>query len=226
MSTPSSDASLTYRASSNPGRDDPVRKSCCRSFRSEPQTPKPTGTILSHRGPAFFPQAPRCQGGIRTSVLSIAGLLILAAVVILVLADSLLSPQDAPSNNQSQSMGRAPARTASLEPSSITGTILVSPELAGRVSADAIVFVIARKGAGVPFAVHRYDHARFPLRYRLGPEDVMMSGTPFEGEVSLSARISRGGSAGPAQPGDLEGENPAPVPVGSQNADIVINRGL
>jgi len=34
----------------------------------------------------------------------------------------------------------------------------------------------------------------------------MMAGSAFDGEVRVSARLSRTGAAGPVQPGDLEGE--------------------
>jgi cytochrome c-type biogenesis protein CcmH len=52
----------------------------------------------------------------------------------------------------------------------------------------------------------------------------MVAGTPFQGEVSVSARVSKGGSAGPAQPGDLEGEYPGRVTVGAHDVNIVISR--
>jgi len=168
-----------------------------------------------------------CRGGVRTSVLSAVALLALAAIVLFVLARSLVPPEEASqrpqAGNNAPSDG-APPPSDSSGGSAIIGTISVSQELAGSIPREAVLFVIAHKGAGAPFAAQRIVDPRFPLRYRLGPEDVMMAGTPFEGEVRLSARISRTGSAGPAQPGDLEGERPTPVPVGARDADIVINR--
>ncbi|MBI2454912.1 MAG: hypothetical protein HYV46_02100 [candidate division NC10 bacterium] len=50
----------------------------------------------------------------------------------------------------------------------------------------------------------------------------MTAGTPFEGEVSVSARLSRRGAAGPAERGDLEGEHSGRVAVGARGVDIVI----
>lgn len=105
----------------------------------------------------------------------------------------------------------------------ITGKITVAPELAGRVGAAHVLFIIARRGPGPPFAVKRIPDPRFPLPYRMGRENVMMAGTPFEGEVSLIARLSLAGGAGPAQPGDLEGEHPGRVTVGQGGVDIQIN---
>ena len=163
------------------------------------------------------------RGGVRTSVLSALTLVALAAVVIIVLARSLAPPE------QASPPGAQPSReTSQRVPASdgpeITGTITVAPDLTRRVQDGWVLFVIAHKGAGPPFAVSRIVSPRFPLTYRLGPEDVMMAGSAFDGEVRLSARLSRTGAAGPAQPGDLEGEHAAPVPVGARNADIVISR--
>jgi cytochrome c-type biogenesis protein CcmH len=62
------------------------------------------------------------------------------------------------------------------------------------------------------------------LDYRIGAADVMMAGSPFEGEVRVSARVSQSGSAGPAQPGDLEGEYAVPVKVGAERVNLTIAR--
>ena len=89
------------------------------------------------------------------------------------------------------------------------------------------LFIIARKGtggAGPPFAVKRVTGPHFPLAYRLGPADVMMAGMAFEGDVHLSVRLSKNGVAGPGESGDLEGEYPGQVPVGTRGVDIVIAR--
>ncbi len=132
----------------------------------------------------------------------------LAAIIIGVLISSLNAPQ----NTQP---GPGPT---------IAGQISVAPALAGRIGAAHVLFIIARRGAGPPFAVKRISEPHFPLRYRLGPENVMMAGTPFTGEVTMAARLSVAGGAGPAQPGDMEGEHPGTVSVGARDADIVIDR--
>jgi cytochrome c-type biogenesis protein CcmH len=162
--------------------------------------------------------------GIHTTILSLVSLAALAAIVIGVLIASLHSPQ-----------GTAPGMPGAVESagttdagagrgSTIAGRITVAPELAGRIGAAHVLFIIARRGPGPPFAVKRIAEPHFPLRYRLGPEDAMMSGTPFAGEVTMVARLSVAGGAGPAQPGDMEGEHPGKIPVGAQDVDIVINR--
>jgi hypothetical protein len=52
-----------------------------------------------------------------------------------------------------------------------------------------------------------------------------MGGGQFEGEVSVVARVKKGGGAGPAQSGDLEGAYPGnPVKIGGSPIEIVIDR--
>jgi cytochrome c-type biogenesis protein CcmH len=163
------------------------------------------------------------RGGVRTSVLSVVTLVALAAVVVIVLARSLGPPEKAsPPGVQSspETSQRAPASDGP----EITGTITVARDLTRRVQEGSVLFVIAHKAAGLPFAVKRIVSPRFPLAYRLGPEDLMMAGSAFEGEIRVSARLSRTGNAGPAQPGDLEGEHAEPVRVGARNVDIAISR--
>ena len=164
-----------------------------------------------------------CPGGVRTSVLSVMALVALAAVVVIVLAKSLGPPEQASLPGAQSSPETSQPAPASDRPE-ITGTITVARDLTGRVQDGSVLFVIAHKAAGPPFAVRRIASPRFPLAYRLGPEDLMMAGSAFEGEVRVSARLSRTGNAGPAQPGDLEGEHAGPVRVGARNVDIAISR--
>jgi len=164
-----------------------------------------------------------CRGGVRTSVLSVLTLAALAAVVVIVLARSLGPPEQASPPGAQYSPEKSQRAPASDRPE-ITGTITVVRDLTGRVQDGSVLFVIAHKAAGPPFAVQRIVSPRFPLVYRLGPEDLMMAGAVFEGEVRVSARLSRTGNAGPAQPGDLEGDLAEPVRVGARNVDIAISR--
>ncbi len=165
----------------------------------------------------------RPWGGVRTSLLSLVALIALAAVTVIVLVKSLVPPEQAPPVGAGSSSETSRPTSAS-DGAEITGSITVARDLTGRIQEGSVLFVIARKSAGPPFAVKRIVSPRFPLAYRLGPEDVMMAGSAFDGEVRVSARLSRTGTAGPAQPGDLEGEHAAPVRVGARNVDIAISR--
>ena len=101
-------------------------------------------------------------------------------------------------------------------PGTIAGTISVDPRLADKVNPDATLFIIARQAGaafGPPLAVQRIQSPDFPFSYTLSGEDVMRPGTPFQGEVTVKAKLDGDGSVG-TQPGDLEGEygkNPAMV---------------
>jgi hypothetical protein len=157
-------------------------------------------------------------------LLSFVTFFALAAVALLVLFRSLGPPDDASAPGPMGSAPPASPSAAAPAGPEIRGTITISPGLARKVGDGSVLFIIARKGAGPPFAVKRIVSPRFPLTYRIGSEDVMLAGSPFDGEVRMSARVSRTGSAGPPQAGDLEGERLDSVRVGQHDADIAISR--
>jgi cytochrome c-type biogenesis protein CcmH len=163
-------------------------------------------------------------GGVRTGILSVLALVALAGIAIGVLWSSMTPPEgSAPGSGPAAGIsGRESG--AGQGGATLGGTISVAPELRGHLAAGDTLFIILRKGPGAPFAVKRIQRPQFPMQYQVGPEDVMMAGTPFEGQVTVSARVSKTGGAGPAEPGDLEGEHPGSVAVGSRAVDIVISR--
>lgn len=106
----------------------------------------------------------------------------------------------------------------------ITGTVTLAPSLGARIAAGGTLFLIARRGEGPPLAVKRIAEPAFPLAFTLGSEDVMLRGRPFEGEVTLTARLKRDGTTGPAVSGDLEGATKAPVRVGQSEVQVVLDQ--
>lgn len=109
----------------------------------------------------------------------------------------------------------------------ISGTIEIAPALRTKAEGKPVLFLIARKGGGgPPLAVVRVANPRFPLAFEISKRNVMIPGVPFEGMVSLSARLDADGSAGPASAGDLEGRTAQPVRVGEKNVRIVIDRAF
>lgn len=173
---------------------------------------------------AAQPGAVGRRRGIRTAALSGLALVALAGLAIAILWSSV-APPDGSSPGSGAPTGRVgPDSGPGREGRTLGGTISVAAELRGRLTAGDTLFIILRKGPGPPFAVKRVIGPQFPVRFQVGPEDVMMAGAPFEGEVTVIARVSRAGGAGPAQPGDLEGEHPGPVTVGMGGVDIVISR--
>lgn len=172
---------------------------------------------------------PAARRGIRTVALSAVVLFGLAGLAGGILWSSLGPPERTASGGRpaDESAGTGPPGPSGAEGPAIAGTISVAPELRGRVSDGGTLFIIARRssaGVGPPFAAKRIVAPHFPLEYRLGPGDVMMAGSAFEGDLHVSVRLSKSGVAGPGEPGDLEGEHPGQVPVGARGVDIVIAR--
>jgi hypothetical protein len=91
-----------------------------------------------------------------------------------------------------------------------------------------MIFISARPigGGGPPLAVLRLTPRKFPFRFRLSQENVMMQGTRLEGFVDLNVRViqqKEDGSFDPLsrQPGDLLGT--LPVKVGAKNVQLLIS---
>lgn len=86
--------------------------------------------------------------------------------------------------------------------------ITIAPELADRVPANAVLFVLARPvdAPGAPFAAKRLQGGAFPRTVTLGNADSPMPSARLfdQPQVRLIARVSIQGVAN-AQPGDLEG---------------------
>jgi cytochrome c-type biogenesis protein CcmH len=156
-------------------------------------------------------------------LLSLCGLAALAALSIGILIANLEPPSSSPEGTNLSASASAPGPSGA-EAASISGVIRIAPELQDRVGAADVLFIIAHLGSGPPFAVQRIVAPRFPVAYRLGSADVMSPGVPFQGEVTMSARLSKTGTAGPAQPGDLEGERPGSVTIGAHGVDILLAR--
>jgi cytochrome c-type biogenesis protein CcmH len=109
----------------------------------------------------------------------------------------------------------------------ITGTVELAPEFAGRIPADAVLFIIARRGAGPPLAVKRVAQPKFPLAYSIGPDDRMIEAMPFTGPIELTARIDGDGNATSRSPGDVMGTaRTGPVEPGATGVAILLDTPL
>jgi cytochrome c-type biogenesis protein CcmH len=90
-----------------------------------------------------------------------------------------------------------------------------------------VLFVIVRRPSGPPrpLAALRIEHPQFPQPFEITNTDVMIQGSELRGMVTVIARLDKDGSAGPAQPGDIEGEFAKnPTMVGAKDVEIVLNR--
>jgi cytochrome c-type biogenesis protein CcmH len=124
-----------------------------------------------------------------------------------------------------QAQAPAPGSAAS-GAASVSGTVILSKQLAGKAAPDDTVFVFARaaEGSRVPLAILRKQVKDLPLRFTLDDSMAMspaarLSGSP---RVIVGARISKSGGA-LAQPGDLQGLS-SPVNVGASGLTIEISQ--
>jgi len=111
----------------------------------------------------------------------------------------------------------------------IRGRVELGADLAGAVPASATLFVVARRAGaagGPPLAVLRLPDPALPLDFEIGPNNVMIQGMPFSGDISLSARLDADGDAMTRAPGDLSGELASPVQPGSTGVRIVLDTKL
>lgn len=107
----------------------------------------------------------------------------------------------------------------------ISGTVEMDPSLAKKLKPSAVLYITAKnaEGArGMPLAVVRFPQPiHFPVKFTLSEANAMIAGTKLEGKVAVFARVNQSGSAGPAQPGDLEAAEPLIVEVGANKATVL-----
>lgn len=108
----------------------------------------------------------------------------------------------------------------------LSGEVRLSPQLAGRVKPDDVVFVFARAGEGsrMPLAAVRATAADLPLRFRLDDSMSLAGGRKLSEfkTVSVEARVARAGQA-QSSSGDLFGVLDGVSP-GSSDLRLVIDR--
>jgi cytochrome c-type biogenesis protein CcmH len=108
----------------------------------------------------------------------------------------------------------------------LSGEVRLSPQLAGRVKPDDVVFVFARAGEGsrMPLAAVRATAADLPLRFRLDDSMSLAGGRKLSEfkTVSIEARVARAGQA-QSSSGDLFGVLDGISP-GSSDLRLIIDR--
>jgi cytochrome c-type biogenesis protein CcmH len=118
------------------------------------------------------------------------------------------------------------AAASSAARASVSGTVTLAKQFAGKAAPDDTVYVFARaaEGSRVPLAILRKQVKDLPLRFTLDDSMAMSPAAKLSGapKVIVGARISKSGGA-LAQPGDLQGLS-APVAVGSSGLAIEISQ--
>jgi cytochrome c-type biogenesis protein CcmH len=116
----------------------------------------------------------------------------------------------------------APAAATGAE---ISGEVVLSATVKGKVSPDDTVFIFAKAAQGpkMPLAILRKQVKDLPLTFSLNDAMAMspqMKLSSFP-EVLVSARVSKGGQA-MAQPGDWQGQS-VPVKLGAKGVRVEIS---
>jgi hypothetical protein len=93
----------------------------------------------------------------------------------------------------------------------VEGTLV----LPSAVPNDAVIFLIAKPASGgVPLAVAKLVYAGGgSIAFHLDDNDALEAGTPFTGDVVVSARFDQDGDPITKQPGDLVGSAAVAVPA-------------
>ena len=122
-------------------------------------------------------------------------------------------------------IGQAPAEQPKAPAGpTIEGTVELPPGHAAKADPRATLYIVARAagaGGGPPLAVKRIAAPTFPVSFALGPADVMMPGTAFEGPLDLSARLDRDGDPLTREPGEPAGAYGGnPVKPGARDVAI------
>jgi cytochrome c-type biogenesis protein CcmH len=129
-----------------------------------------------------------------------------------------------PAENKPESVAAAGAATSG----TLSGTVTLSPSLAGKASPNDSLYIFARAKTGpkAPLATLRLQVKDLPASFSLN-DSMARSGvqlSTFPAEVVVGARISRSGSPMP-QSGDLQGFS-EPVRIGSKGINFVIDQQL
>lgn len=124
-----------------------------------------------------------------------------------------------------QAGGQVAAQPVATGPSSVSGTVVLAPGLAGKLPAEGTLFVFARNvdGSRVPLAMARVNGAKLPYTFKLDDSMSMAPNVRLSSakSVLIGARVSSSGEA-LAKPGDFEGFS-APVAVGASGVVVTIS---
>lgn len=142
--------------------------------------------------------------------------------------------QPAMAASQPAAAASQPAAAAS-QPAAQGAPFSGEVRLADGVGADLIkptdvLFLMAREcmgdctKPGRLVAVQRLEKLKLPVPYTMGPEHVMMAGTPFTGPFLVQARVDRDGDAMTKGPDDLYAEVTTGVTPGQAGVVLAVGK--
>lgn len=133
-------------------------------------------------------------------------------------------------DNLSSFDGKSSSEEKAVQPatnalSSVSGTVSISKELAGKADPADTVFIFAQlpQGPKMPLAGLKITVKQLPYRFTLDDSMAMMPNNKLSDhpEVTVSARVSKSGQP-TAQSGDLQGKA-GPVKLGRKDVKIIID---
>src|SRR6185312_10495103 len=123
----------------------------------------------------------------------------------------------------------APAARADDPRSSITGAIVLAPSVAKARPKEGTLYLVARRisdnpsARGTLIAVKKLPASTFPLPFAITAADMPFQNGPFDGELTLTARIDQDGDPLTHQKGDVFGSLPK-VRVGAHDVKLALDQ--
>ncbi|HVY38891.1 MAG TPA: hypothetical protein VHM31_13195 [Polyangia bacterium] len=142
-------------------------------------------------------------------------------------AQAAPAPPPAPAAPAAPAAEPAPAAAAATG-GSITGKIVLSGAVA-KAKPQGTLYLVARRisdnpnARGTLIAVKKLPATSFPLPFSLSAADMPFQNGPFDGELTITARIDQDGDPMSHQKGDVFGSLPK-VAVGSRDVKLVLDQ--
>lgn len=123
----------------------------------------------------------------------------------------------------------APSGAADQSGASITGSIVLAPSVAKARPKAGTLYLVARRisdnpsARGTLIAVKKLPATTFPLPFALTGADMPFQNGPFDGELTLTARIDQDGDPLTHEKGDVLGTIPK-IKVGAKHVKLVLDQ--
>lgn len=110
-------------------------------------------------------------------------------------------------------------------PGYISGTVSVNEELKSKAGRpNSVLFVVAKNQAGIPVAVRKIINPVFPQSFYLGPEELVLPGSSWEGPFELTAQVNTHGILGSPRAGDIGTADPVIARNGDGGIRLVLDK--